>query len=70
MISIGPIATDMGAAAGLTAVAEPPAVVAEALVQALEGNGLHVFPDTMARQIGDAYDSFANAVVEAELMEA
>jgi NAD(P)-dependent dehydrogenase (short-subunit alcohol dehydrogenase family) len=66
----GPIATDMGDAAGLTAVAEPPAVVAEALVQALEENGLHVFPDSMARQIGDAYGSFATAVVEAEPMEA
>src|SRR5206468_2192040 len=44
----GPIATDMGDAAGLTAVAEPPSVVAEAIVAGLASDAFHVFPDTMA----------------------
>lgn len=61
----GPIATDMAHAAGLAAVAEPPSVVAEAIVDALTHGRFHVFPDTMARNVGAAYQGFAQAVVEA-----
>ena len=63
----GPIATDMGNAAGLSEIAEPPALVAEGIVEALRTGEFHVFPDSMAKQIGGAYQSFAESVVEAEL---
>ena len=62
----GPIATDMGDAAGLSEIAEPPEVVAEAIFAALKAGEFHVFPDSMARQIGEAYRSFAQNVVEAD----
>ncbi len=65
----GPIATDMADGAGLTEVAEPPSLVAEAMIAALQKGEFHVFPDTMARQVGGAYASFAENVVEADLME-
>ena len=60
----GPIATDMGHAAGLDDVAEPPEVVADALVQALRDGQFHGFAGTMAGQMGTAYQSFAEAVIE------
>ena len=63
----GPIATDMANDAGLGEMAEPPSVVADAIVEAIGGDAFHVFPDTMARQIGEAYQSFAENVVEAEM---
>ncbi len=65
----GPIATDMGDAAGLTAIAEPPALVAQSILDALAAGEFHAFPDAMAKQIGAAYQSFATNVVEANLME-
>ncbi len=65
----GPIATDMGDAAGLTEIAEPPALVGEAIVAALAAGAFHVYPDSMAQQIGEAYASFATNVVEAEMSE-
>jgi hypothetical protein len=55
----------MGAAAGLADIAEPPSLVGEALIAALRTGAFHVFPDTMAKQIGGAYQSFAENVVEA-----
>jgi len=61
----GPISTDMGAAAGLADIAEPPSLVAEALVAAMAKGEFHVFPDSMARQIGGAYAGFAAGVIEA-----
>lgn len=66
----GPIATDMGDDAGLTDIAEPPSLVGEAIVKALETGEFHVYPDSMAKQIGENYSSFAKNVVEANLMEA
>ncbi|QDV38931.1 SDR family oxidoreductase [Tautonia plasticadhaerens] len=65
----GPIATDMGHDAGLSEIAEPPGLVAEAIVAALAAGEFHVFPDSMARRIGGAYDSFAKGVIEAEMGE-
>ena len=65
----GPIATDMANAAGLTEIAEPPELVAEAIIAALQKGEFHVFPDSMAQQIGAAYQSFAQDVVEADLSE-
>jgi NAD(P)-dependent dehydrogenase (short-subunit alcohol dehydrogenase family) len=60
----GPIATDMANAAGLGEIAESPTVVAESIVAALAAGDFHVFPDTMARQFWQGYQSFAKAFVE------
>ncbi|MGP1375941.1 MAG: SDR family oxidoreductase [Almyronema sp.] len=65
----GPIATDMGDAAGLTDIAEPPTLVADGIIAALKAADFHVFPDSMAQQIGEAYKSFAVNVVEADMAE-
>lgn len=65
----GPIATDMGDAAGLSEIAEPATLVADSILEALESGSFHAFPDTMAKQIGSAYQSFAQNIVEANLME-
>ncbi len=65
----GPIATDMGDAAGLSGIAEPPSLVPEAMIAALKEGEFHVFPDSMAKQVGGAYQSFAKNVVEANMME-
>lgn len=61
----GPIGTDMAKEAGLDDT-EPPRVVADAIVDALEAGEMHVFPDSFSQQIWEAYESFARAVVEAE----
>ncbi len=68
-VNPGPIATQMGDDAGLTEIAEPPELVAEAIVQALRNGDFHVFPDSMAKQIGQAYHDFATSVIEAEMSE-
>lgn len=65
----GPIATDMAKDAGLGEIAEPPSLVADAIVEAIENGAFHAFPDTMAKQIGEAYNSYATGIVEANLME-
>ncbi len=65
----GPIATDMADSAGLGEIAEPSSLVAEATLDALQAGEFHVFPDTMAKQIGEVYQSFATNIVEANLME-
>lgn len=66
----GPIATDMAENAGLSGIAEPAGLVADAIAEALETGAFHVFPDSMAKQIGGAYRGFAESIVEANLMEA
>ncbi len=63
----GPIATDMADNAGLTDIAEPTSLVGDALMEAFRTGSFHVFPDTMAKEFGEAYASFAEAVVEAEI---
>lgn len=65
----GPIDTDMGAQAGLQDIAEPPALVPEATLAALKAGEFHVFPDSMAKQIGGAYQSFAAAIIDSEFSE-
>ena len=65
----GPIATDMGDAAGLTEIAEPAALVGEGIIEALKTGAFHVWPDSMAKQVGGAYLSFAENVVEANSSE-
>jgi NAD(P)-dependent dehydrogenase (short-subunit alcohol dehydrogenase family) len=65
----GPIATDMASAAGLGEIAEPASLVPEALLEAMREGRFHVFPDTMAKQIGAAYAGFACDVIEAKNSE-
>ncbi len=60
----GPIATDMGREAGLEAIAESPSLVADAIWDAMRAGHMHAYPDTMAKQIGSAYQFFAENVVE------
>lgn len=60
----GPIATDMGDQVGMTDVAEPASVVAEGIISALKAGDFHLFPDTMAKQFGDAYASYAQNIIE------
>lgn len=65
----GPIDTDMANDAGLGEMAEPASLVADAIAQALQDGAFHAFPDTMAKQIGAAYQSFAEAVIETSMSE-
>ena len=65
----GPIATDMGDAAGLSEIAEPASLVGESIVAALRDGDFHAFPDSMAKQIGAAYADFSRNVVEADFSE-
>ncbi|MEP0901567.1 hypothetical protein [Nodosilinea sp. FACHB-13] len=65
----GPVATDMADSAGLGEIAESPALVGEGIVTALKDGKFHLFPDTMAKQVGAAYASFATNVVEVRLVE-
>ncbi|RLS34085.1 MAG: SDR family NAD(P)-dependent oxidoreductase [Planctomycetota bacterium] len=65
----GPIATDMADSAGLTEIAEPPSLVADAILAALASGDFHVFPDTMAKQFWQAYQSYAKAMIESSTTE-
>lgn len=65
----GPISTDMANALGIGEIAEPPELVAQAIIAALKAGDFHAFPDTMAKQIGAVYKDFSINVVEANLME-
>lgn len=60
----GPIATDMGKKAGFEEVAESPEVVVEALFGAIQSREFHVFPDTMAKEFWQGYQSYAKGVIE------
>lgn len=66
----GPIATEMADAAGLSDGAEPPTVVADALIEGLRQDRFHVFPDAMARDLWQQYAGFAESVVEADSEDA
>lgn len=63
----GPIATDMGAQAGFDEAADA-SIVSKAIIKGLEGSDFHVFPDEMAKQFGNAYQSYSDAFVTANLM--
>lgn len=65
----GPIATNMSIDAGFGEMAESPSLVADSIVAALHSGDFHVFPDTMAKKIEGAYHSFAENIVEANIME-
>lgn len=63
----GPIATDMAAQGGVVDIAEPASVVAKGIITALAAAEFHLFPDTMAKQFGEAYQHFADNIVNAPL---
>lgn len=65
----GPIATDMAATAGFTEIAEPAVLIPQGILAAMTNNDFHVFPDTLAKQVGEVYENFASNIVEANLME-
>jgi len=65
----GPIDTDMAVTAGITEWAEPPSVVADAIIDAVQSGSFHVFPDALARRLGEAYKGFAEDVVETSYSE-
>jgi NAD(P)-dependent dehydrogenase (short-subunit alcohol dehydrogenase family) len=65
----GPIQTDMAHSAGLGEIAEPPSLVAKAIFDAIAADTFHVWPDSMAKEIGEAYQSFAKSVVETQVEE-
>ncbi len=59
----GPIETDMAKHAGFEE-SDPPSMVSDAVLNALRNDDYHVFPDTMAQQFWQAYQPFAENVVE------
>lgn len=63
MISVhpGPILTDMAVKARIDKDADPPEVVAESIIKALEGDQFLVFPGKTAEKVGEAYAPFAEA---------
>ena len=65
----GPIETDMTDGLGFDEMTESPALVSEAIVEGMSSGQFHVFPDTMAKQVGEQYETFAKNIVEANLME-
>lgn len=66
----GPIATDMIATVPeILEIAEPPGIVADNIVAALNSGDFHVFPDKMARQIREAYQSFAENTIEMNILD-
>lgn len=63
----GPIATDMGEAAGFPKeMSSEASLVAEGIVEALAKGEFHSFPDEMAKQFEAAYQEFSDNVVLAE----
>ncbi|WP_145220198.1 SDR family oxidoreductase [Gimesia alba] len=59
----GPTATDMGDDAGFE-VADPPELVASAVVAAIKSGQFHQFAGSMAENLGAAYRSFAEEMIE------
>lgn len=62
----GPIDTDMAVRAGIDDIAEPVTLVSEGIIDSLAKGIFHFYPDSMARDMGAAYASFAEQVIEAE----
>jgi NAD(P)-dependent dehydrogenase (short-subunit alcohol dehydrogenase family) len=62
----GPIATDMGTEAGFTN-GDPTSSVSEGIVTALARGDFHLFPDSMAKQVQGAYQSFADNIINVNL---
>jgi NAD(P)-dependent dehydrogenase (short-subunit alcohol dehydrogenase family) len=62
----GPIETDMYHQSKFELPAEPASVVADALFEALETKSFHVFPDSLAKQFWQGYQSYATTVIESD----
>ncbi len=60
----GPIETDMAINAGMGDMAEPASLVSEGIVNALKAGDFHLFPDSIAQNIWEAYQGFASNVIE------
>lgn len=65
----GPIQTDMGNAAGFGDSAASPSLVANAIFDAVAEGRFHAWPDPMAQEIGNAYQSYAENIVEVDMQE-
>ncbi|QDU98999.1 SDR family oxidoreductase [Lignipirellula cremea] len=65
----GPIQTDMGVEAGFGDDADSPDLVAAGIFDAIAADRFLVWPDKVAQQIGGAYQSFAENVIEAGAQE-
>ncbi|WP_146517351.1 SDR family oxidoreductase [Rubripirellula amarantea] len=65
----GPIQTDMGASAGFGDAAASPTLVAESVFDAIDQKQFFAWPDPMAEQVGAAYQSFAENVIESGMQE-
>ncbi len=64
----GPIDTDMAAQVGMDG--EPATVVSEGIISALKSGDFHLFPDSVAKEFEDLYQSYAKNMIEVELAEA
>ena len=53
---------------GFDDMTESPELVSEAIIKGLNSGEFHVFPDTMAKQVGEQYEDFAKNIIEASLM--
>jgi NAD(P)-dependent dehydrogenase (short-subunit alcohol dehydrogenase family) len=60
----GPIATDMVDQFAGRGRSEPPSQVADAVIDALKEGHFLVYTDTFSRSIGEAYQQFADTVIE------
>jgi len=60
----GPIATDMAREAGIHHLGESPEAVSEAVFRALQEKTFHVFPDSVAQQVWQQYESYAASLNE------
>ncbi len=49
--------------------ADPPSLVADGIINALLNGEAMLFPDSMAKQVGGAYQGFAENVILAEMAE-
>ncbi len=60
----GPIKTDMADSAGMGEGAPPPSIVADGILAAFKSGAFFVYPDPMAQQVSQAYQSHAENVLE------
>ena len=65
----GPIETDMAKDAGFEGMGDSVDTVSQSIVEALEKEEFHAFPDKMAKDFEQAYQSYAKAIVEADFSE-
>ena len=64
----GPIDTDILKGTDLEGIAEPPSIVAKGIIETLKNGEFHLFPDSVAKQVGSAYESFAKDVILTDVL--